>query len=362
MDIITWLGIAVCLAHSGMFSGLNLALLGGSQLRLEVDVASGNEDAAKVLDLRSNYNRLLTTILWGNVAVNTLLALLTNSILTGGAAFAISTIGITFFGEIVPQAYFSRHALRVGAFFAPLMRVYMFLLWPVSAPSARLLDVWLGESGVSWYHEQALQEVLRRHAEDEGTDVNHTEAIGAINFLDLDDVPVPMEGEPLDPLSVILLPTHMDLPTFPDFERTPGDPFLQQVHASGRAWVILCDEETELPYLALDADGFLRAALMSSGPCDPYSFCHRPLIVRSPDKKMGDILSRFVVDPEHPGDDVIDDDVVLVWTDDGRRLLTGADVLGRLLRGIARRDDGLDDFLEMGVPHARTGPREVLDD
>ena len=39
--------------------------------------------------------------------------------------------------------------------------------------------------------------------------------------------------------------------------------------------------------------------------------------------------------PEGPGDDVIDKDLILVWTAEERRIITGSDILGRLLRGIA---------------------------
>jgi hypothetical protein len=38
--------------------------------------------------------------------------------------------------------------------------------------------------------------------------------------------------------------------------------------------------------------------------------------------------------PERPGDDVIDNDIIVVWGEQ-RRIITGADLLGRLLRGIA---------------------------
>jgi metal transporter CNNM len=38
--------------------------------------------------------------------------------------------------------------------------------------------------------------------------------------------------------------------------------------------------------------------------------------------------------PEHPDDDVIDNDLILVWGSQ-RRIITGSDLLGRLLRGIA---------------------------
>jgi CBS domain containing-hemolysin-like protein len=57
----------------------------------------------------------LATVLWGNVTINVLLTLLSNSVLAGIGAFAFSTIVITLFGEIVPQAYFSRNALRMAA-------------------------------------------------------------------------------------------------------------------------------------------------------------------------------------------------------------------------------------------------------
>ena len=37
---------------------------------------------------------------------------------------------------------------------------------------------------------------------------------------------------------------------------------------------------------------------------------------------------------EHPDDDVIDNDLILVWGSQ-KRMITGSDLLGRLLRGIA---------------------------
>jgi len=42
------------------------------------------------------------------------------------------------------------------------------------------------------------------------------------------------------------------------------------------------------------------------------------------------------VDPEHIEDDVIDEDIILVWGAE-RRIITGADILGRLLRGIVAK-------------------------
>ena len=134
-----WLGILFCLSQSAMFSGLNLALLGISRLRLEIEGAADSSAAKRILNLRNDTNFLLTTILWGNVGINVLLTLLSNSVLAGISAFLFSTVFITFFGEIAPQAYFSRNALKMGSLFAPVLRFYQFVLYPVAKPSALVL-------------------------------------------------------------------------------------------------------------------------------------------------------------------------------------------------------------------------------
>jgi len=335
MDIVLIvLAMVACLVQSGMFSGLNLAMFSVSRLRLEVEADAGDPDAKRVLALRKDSNFLLTTILWANVAVNTLLAQLADSVLAGAAGFAAATFAITFFGEIVPQAWFSRNALRMGALLAPVLRVYQIILWPVARPSAWLLDRWLGSEGAAFFREEDLRRVIVRHMEAEESDVERVEGLGALNFLDMDDLPISQEGELIDPHSVIALPNILDLPLLPDFDRTAEDPFVQMVQASGRKWVILTDAE-DIPRLVLDANAFLRDVLLED--FDPYAHCHRPIVVTDPDLPMGRILRELRVEAEHPGDDVIDQDVILLWADEQRRVITGADLLGRLLRGITTR-------------------------
>jgi metal transporter CNNM len=106
MSVLTWIGIGFCISQSAIFSGMNLALFSIGRLRLEVDAADGNKDAITLLRLRENSNFALTTVLWGNVGINVLLTLLSNSVLTGVSAFVFSTILITFAGEILPRRIF----------------------------------------------------------------------------------------------------------------------------------------------------------------------------------------------------------------------------------------------------------------
>jgi metal transporter CNNM len=147
-------------------------------------------------------------------------------------------------------------------------------------------------------------------------------------------VAVGEEGEPLDPRSVIRLPFRDGRPVFPEIVRRIEDPFLRQVADSGRKWVVLVDEHDE-PRLVASAPALLRAALFDDGPFTPAPICHHPLVVRKAGRPLGQVLSRLTVQPERPGDDVIDRDLILAWVGN-RRIITGSDLLGRLLRRIAR--------------------------
>ena len=136
-----------------MFSGLNLAFFSVTRMRLESEAEQENAAAVRILRLRSDANFLLCTILWGNVGVNVLLALLSESVLAGVGGFVFSTVGITIFGEIGPQAYFSRHTLRMGSLFTPVIRFYQVLLFPVAKPSSLILDGWVGPEGPNFIRE-----------------------------------------------------------------------------------------------------------------------------------------------------------------------------------------------------------------
>jgi hypothetical protein len=330
---ITWFGILFCLSQSAMFSGMNLAAFSISRLRLEVQVATGDHNAEKVLALRRDSNFLLTTILWGNVGINVLLTLLSDSIMAGVMAFFFSTILITLVGEIAPQAYFSRHALKMAAFISPVLKLYQILLYPLAKPTALILDRWLGLEGIHFFRERDLREVIKIHMASKEAEVDHVEGAGALNFLALDDIEVMHEGEEVHPDSVITLPMDKDgAPIFPDYSRSADDPFLRQIERSEKKWIILVDQKKE-PNMVLDSDGFLRHALFKTEICDPYAHCHRPIIVRDPHTSLGEVLNRFEVRPKRSGDDVIDQDIILIWGQN-RRVITGADILGRLMRGI----------------------------
>jgi len=335
-NIWIWIGIAFCLTQSAMFSGLNLALFSLGHMRLEAEAEKGSSAAIRILKLREDSNLLLCTILWGNVSVNVLLALLSESVLTGVAGFAFSTAGITFFGEIIPQAYFSRHALKVGAKLAPAVRFYQVLLYVVAKPCAMILDAWIGPEGPSFYRERDIEIILEKHINEVESEISANEGRGALNFLALDDRMISEEGSVIKPSTILQLPTKMDLPEFPDFTTDAGQAFLAGLKVNPAKWRVITDE-FDTPRIVLDTPEFLARYMAYDGSVDIYRFCHRPIMVEDDSLKLDAVLGQFVVEADDRNDHVVDQDVVLYWTEEQKRIITGADIFGHLLQGIAQR-------------------------
>ncbi|MCG6199716.1 DUF21 domain-containing protein [Psychromonas antarctica] len=339
LDLLIWLGIIFCITQSAIFSGLNLAFFSISRLQLEVEAKRGSKEAQVILNMREDSNFLLSTILWGNVSINVLLTLLSDSVLAGVYSFLFSTVAITFLGEIFPQAYFSRNALKVASRLTPVIRIYQVLLFPVAKLSALILDGWLGREGITYFREKELKAIITAHIDADEAEVQHVEGIGAINFLQIDDIPITSEGEELDPQSLIQLPCKLDLPIIPERGSEPFKQFIQDVNASGHKWVILANA-LQQPLLVIDADGFIRSVLTDELNTDPYQYCHRPLIIHHANCTLGQAMQKL---KEAQGtavetDEVLDHDVILVWTD-MPRIITGADILGRLLKGIGKNQE-----------------------
>jgi hypothetical protein len=264
------------------------------------------------------------------VGINVLLTLLSDSVMAGIGSFIFSTVVITLVGEIFPQAYFSRKALLFGALLEPVIRIYQVILYPVAKPASLVLDRLVGREKIEYLKESKLRHLLTMHIESHEADIDAIEGRGAMNFLALDDIEVQAEGEPISPDSIIALEFNNGVPTFPE----DCIQFAQAVNCSGEKWVILVDKRDH-PRLLLDADGYLRHTIQDQ-ECSPSEYCHRPIVVRNEHAHLGEVLDRFEVSAMVPEDDVIDFDTILVWTSNHRRIITGADILGRLMRGIAK--------------------------
>ena len=167
-------------------------------------------------------------------------------------------------------------------------------------------------------------------------ELDAVEGQGAANFLTIDDLTAVDEREQLNSASVIALPVDVDLPRLPQVSAASDDPFLWKVHASREKWTVLTvltDLEGQ-PRLALDADGHLHSALFDRDQAfNPYAYCHRLVVVSDLSTSLGWVIQQIARGQNRSPNGVIEKDVVLVWGPNPR-ILTGADILSRLLEGI----------------------------
>ncbi len=181
--------VIVLVILSGTFAGLTLALFGIKLSTLERKIRLGDKQAEKVYSIRKKGNLLLCTLLLGNVASYTIMAIFLGSITSGVIAGFIATALIFVFGEILPQAVFPKYALEIGATLSWLVWICIIIFYPVAAPIAWILDKLLGEEGPVLWSKQELEEIIKYH-EDVGDGIIDEDEeriiLGALSFSDME--------------------------------------------------------------------------------------------------------------------------------------------------------------------------------
>ena len=84
----------------------------------------------------------------------------------------------------------------------------------------------------------------------------------------------------------------------------------------------------------MDADGFLRSELYDHRHNGIEKYCHAPLIIRNETSNLDMLIKDLKGGTDINSDAPIEKDIVLFWGRNEKRIITGADILGRLLKGI----------------------------
>src|SRR5450756_120051 len=74
----------------------------------------------------------------------------------------------------------------------------------------------------------------------------------------------------------------------------PMTPFLRQLNASGKKWVIIVDPSGR-PSFVLDAHHFLRDLIFDTMSAGPEFYWHRPVIVTDMSTPLGGVIGRMKV-------------------------------------------------------------------
>ena len=150
---------------SALFSGLVLGLLSLDVTELEVLKKCGTERerhyASAIIPMRRHSNLLLCSLVIGNVIVNAGLQVLLDTVFPGWIGFVSTTICLTIFGEILPQAVCARYGLAIGARTIWITWIVIILTCPVAFPLSKILDWSLGDEIAFVFDRERLQEYIR---------------------------------------------------------------------------------------------------------------------------------------------------------------------------------------------------------
>ena len=359
MNDLSYLQWTLFLAGYAVCSGANVAYFSFSRRDLRKTMQRGKEaspDSQEFRDARraeallkhiEQPNWTLAAILLTNVGFGVQLSQLSESIFPGVLGLIMPIVSITIVGEFLAQATFLRYAGPICAFFSPLIWLLKYVTSPVSWPLAWAVDKLYGREGLRRLSEQELLSDLELELTEFGKDQSQThvdyldprELKTLMNAAQADDEPASTVGEVLDPATIIELSYDTGRPVFPDDLKG----FIHdKLGSSQQPWFVIVNADTGQPDRMLDADGFVRDFYQCEGANQPDHFdprlhVYRTQIYRDAETKLGQVISDFMVYPEHSEDDVVDVDVALIWTDDQRWIVTGGDILGRLLKGVARQ-------------------------
>lgn len=175
MVVLNIIIVIILVVLSGIFSGLNLGLMSLSPYYLKRMVKLGDKRAAKIYPLRKRGTLLLVTLLLGNVMVNAALSIFLGSLTAGIFAMLIATTLIVLFGEIFPQAFFSRYALILGAKTTWIVYIFLYLLYPISKPLSMVLDALLGVELPNMFSKKELHLILEEHTKSDKSDIDEDE-------------------------------------------------------------------------------------------------------------------------------------------------------------------------------------------
>jgi metal transporter CNNM len=167
--------IFLLLALSALFSGLTIGLMSLDLNTLKLQAKNNNTNAAKVLGIREKGTQLLVMLLLANTFVNAILAVFMADKFSGLVAGFLTTVLIFLFGELLPQAVLTRHALVFGAKVAPFVRGLLFITHPITKPIAIAIDALLGKEIYKKYSKKELLDILEDESSVDATDVDTDE-------------------------------------------------------------------------------------------------------------------------------------------------------------------------------------------
>ena len=189
--------LVILVAFSAYFSATETAFTSLNRIRLKTKADNGNRAAARTLAIAEEYDKLLTTILIGNNIVNITATTVATVLCTkwfkeyGPTVSTVAlTVIILIFGEVSPKSLAKESPERFAMFAAPLLKVLMVVLTPLSllfTAWKKLMSLVFKNTEDDGITEEELVGMVEQAENEGGLDEHESDLIrNAIEFNDLD--------------------------------------------------------------------------------------------------------------------------------------------------------------------------------
>jgi CBS domain containing-hemolysin-like protein len=130
--------LAILIALSGFFSGLEVALVGVSKSKVAQLLKDGKKGSKALHKLKTNPSWMMSSVNLGNNLVNVGASALATSVAIQffgndglGIAIGVMTFLILVFGEITPKTYCNANSAKIALRYAPVLLVFSYVFYPV---------------------------------------------------------------------------------------------------------------------------------------------------------------------------------------------------------------------------------------
>ena len=169
--------LVVLVVLSGVFSGMEIAIMSLNEAKVKALVKQKKKGAKALYRIKQNTHKLLITILIGNNLVNVGSASLATVVFTeifGSAGLGIATGVMTFFillfGEITPKTIAFQNAEKISLFVARPLELLSFVIAPIGVifeAISRFISNIFGSDEREGLSEEELREVVTMGARGE---------------------------------------------------------------------------------------------------------------------------------------------------------------------------------------------------
>jgi len=186
--------LAILIALSGFFSGLEVALVGVRKSKVMQLVKAKAKGANALYKLKSNPGWMMSSVNLGNNLVNVAASAFATGIsirIFGndgvGIAIGIMTFLILVFGEITPKTYCNANAVKIALRFSPFLLGFSYVLYPIVKLFEQITRGMVRITGSSYVPppitEEEIKGVIDQGLEEKAIEQHERELVhGALNF------------------------------------------------------------------------------------------------------------------------------------------------------------------------------------